>query len=155
MADFTLRAEHDGDRDFLRALFAAVRSSELGLGGWDGATAQALLNMQFEGQRRYYQQAYPGARYQVVEVQGQAVGRIVVARDAQCLLLVDIALMPSSSGRGIGSALVRALQEEAARAGLALRLHVALENPAEALYRRLGFKETGLSGMHREMEWGE
>ena len=149
----TLRSEAAADRAFLRTLFGAVRVRELGLAGMDEALLQPLLDMQFEAQRQSYLQAYPAARFDIIEVDGVAAGRHIVAQAGDALHLVDIALLPAWCGQGIGSTQLRALQWEAAGAGLPLRLHVALNNRAEALYCRLGFKETGMSGMHRAMEW--
>lgn len=148
-----LRSEAAADRAFLRLLFGEVRARELGPAGLDPVLLQRLLDMQFEAQRQSYRQAYPAARFDIIEVDGVPAGRRVVAQADGALHLLDIALMPAWCGKGIGSTQLRALQQEAAGAGLPLRLHVALNNRAEALYRRLGFKETGVSGMHRAMEW--
>jgi ribosomal protein S18 acetylase RimI-like enzyme len=151
--DATLRAQIGADRDFLRRLFGEIRGRELGLARADEAMLRALLDMQFAAQQQSYRQNHPGARCDIIEASASPIGRQVVARSDHALLLLDIALLPAWCGQGMGSKLVRALQREAAGAGLPLRLHVALNNPAEALYRRLGFKETGVSGMHRAMEW--
>jgi len=149
--EITLRAETGADRDFLRGLFDQVRVQEFA--GLDPAMLRPLLDMQFMAQQQSYRQAYPGARFEVIEVDGIPAGRQVVAQSGGVLHLVDIALQAQWRGQGIGGALLRKLQHEAAGAGLPLHLQVALNNPAEALYRRLGFKETGMSGMHRAMEW--
>ncbi|SFG45274.1 Acetyltransferase (GNAT) family protein [Duganella sp. CF458] len=151
--ELTLRSEAAADQAFLRALFGAVRVRELGLAGMDEAVLQPLLDMQCAAQRQSYRQAFPGARFEIIEADGVPAGRRVVAQSGGALHLVDIALMPAWCGKGIGSTQLRGLQHEAAGAGLPLRLHVALNNRAEALYRRLGFKEIGVSGMHRAMEW--
>ncbi|WP_374581740.1 GNAT family N-acetyltransferase [Pseudoduganella sp.] len=148
-----LRSETAADRAFLRALFGAVRGPELGLGGLDAATLDTLLDLQFAAQQQSFRHGYPQARFEVIEVGGAAVGRMVVAQHAGAFLLLDIALLPEWRGRGIGGGLLRGLQQQAAAARQPLRLNVVLNNPAEALYRRLGFKETGVSGMHRAMEW--
>jgi GNAT superfamily N-acetyltransferase len=147
----TQRAESGTDRDFLRGLFDQVRAQEFA--GLEPAMLDGLLGMQFAAQQQSYRLAYADARFEIVEAEGSPVGRLVVARSGESLLLVDIALLAQWRGHGIGSALLRKLQQEAAGAGLPLRLHVALNNPAEGLYRRLGFKESGVSGMHRTMEW--
>jgi ribosomal protein S18 acetylase RimI-like enzyme len=152
MMHAALRPETPADGDFLRVLFDQVRAPELA--GLEPAMLRGLLDMQFAAQQQSYRQAYPGARFEIVEMDGVAVGRQVVALTGGAVHLVDIALLAQWRGQGIGSALLCKLQQEAAGAGLPLRLHVALTNQsAEALYRRLGFKEIEVSGMHRAMEW--
>lgn len=151
MMDILLRAETGADCEFLRGLFDQVRAQELA--GLEPGMLRTLLDMQFMAQQQSYRQHYPGARFEIVEVDAVPAGRQVVAQSGGALLLVDIALLAQWRGKGIGATLMRKLQREAADAVLPLRLNVALNNPAEALYRRLGFKETGVSGMHRAMEW--
>jgi GNAT superfamily N-acetyltransferase len=55
---------------------------------------------------------------------------------------ISIAVDSSHRGRGIGTALLRALCERAGHVGLrALSLSVERDNPALRIYRRLGFVE--------------
>ena len=68
------------------------------------------------------------------------------------LRIVDIALLPQWCNRGIGSALVTALQGEAAAAGKPLRIHVERFNPALRLYERLGFRQIEDGGVYLFME---
>ena len=62
-------------------------------------------------------------------------------------------IVPSAQGRGLGTALVRLVLDEAAGRGLPVRLSVLANNPARGLYERLGFQVTG--GVHPRisMEW--
>ena len=75
----------------------------------------------------------------------------LLARDTenQRLLTDGLAVTESARGRGVGTALIEALSQEARRRGYpALRLDVVDTNPrAQALYTRLGFhieKETSI-----------
>lgn len=52
---------------------------------------------------------------------------------------LSIALLPEYRGRGLGSALLQALLEDASRDHEAVSLSVGKGNPAARLYRRLGF----------------
>jgi ribosomal protein S18 acetylase RimI-like enzyme len=53
---------------------------------------------------------------------------------------LSIAVREDARGQGVGTALMRALIVEAASGGLGLCLNVRQENPAVALYERLGFR---------------
>jgi len=60
---------------------------------------------------------------------------------AQTLINVhDLAVLPGSRGRGVGRALLCAVEDEARRRGCCkLTLEVRQDNPAAGLYRALGF----------------
>ncbi len=53
---------------------------------------------------------------------------------------LSIAILPEQRGRGLGSRLLALLLEDAQQAFNAISLSVSLENPAQKLYRRLGFE---------------
>jgi predicted GNAT family acetyltransferase len=89
----------------------------------------------------------------VIVVDGQPVGRLYVARWAEEIRVVDIAVLPEYRNRGIGSALLRDLMAEAAAAGKPLSIHVERFNPAVRLYARLGFAPAGDAGVYLLMRW--
>jgi len=66
---------------------------------------------------------------------------------------MDIALLPAHRNIGIGTKLIRELQEEARGAGKTLSIHVEQFNPALRLYERLGFKKVREFGLYYLMEW--
>jgi ribosomal protein S18 acetylase RimI-like enzyme len=60
---------------------------------------------------------------------------------------VSAAVLPGQRGRGIGTALLEALEREARNRGIdRLSLSVERENPAVALYQRLGFRPVDREG---------
>jgi ribosomal protein S18 acetylase RimI-like enzyme len=63
-------------------------------------------------------------------------------------VIVDVALLPAHRGRGIGTALLTPILDEAERTGRAVSIHVARENPARRLYDRLGFVQVADQGVH-------
>ena len=68
--------------------------------------------------------------------------------------LVDQAITPALRNRGIGTAMMRALMDEAAAAGLPMRLKVASSNdPSLRLYLRLGFVPIQTLPLYIELEW--
>jgi len=135
----TLRDVVDADLPFLRLLYASTRSDELTSLSWDEETKRTFLEFQFSAQQRHYQTAYAGADFQVILTHGTPAGRLSVARLETEFRLLDISLLPERRNRGIGTALLRNLSAEAARAAKPLTLHVQPANPALRLYLRLGF----------------
>src|SRR5689334_62985 len=111
-----LRSSLPADADFLFRLYASTRTDEIANIGWPAAQQEAFLRMQFNVQQRWYQKTYSQAEHNIVEIQGQPVGRMVVLRGQKMWQLMDISLLPEFRGRGIGGDLIRALIEECAQA---------------------------------------
>ena len=89
----------------------------------------------------------------IVERAGTPRGRVYVHATAAEIRLMEIALLPTERNRGIGSAIVRRLQEEARDRGVQLTLHVEPDNPAQRLYRRLGFRLIENRGVYDFLGW--
>ena len=130
------------DDAFLFTLYASTRARELAAWGWSPAQQDVFLRMQYQAQSRHYAARYPAEGHTLIEVDGQPVGRQWLARTEAEVWLVDLALLPSHRGQGLGTRLLGAIQEEAARARVPVRLHVTRDNPALRLYARHGFVET-------------
>lgn len=79
-------------------------------------------------------------------------GRLYLSARPGDIRIVDIALAPHWQGRGLGKALLRAVQAMAA-AGATASLSVMAGNPAHDLYRRLGFVTMAENGLVLEMRW--
>jgi GNAT superfamily N-acetyltransferase len=120
---------------------------------WSDAEKTAFVEMQFRAQDQYYHEHYPNTSFDVIVLDGQPVGRLYVARWADEIRIVDIALLPAHCNRGLGTTLVRALQAEAAASRKPLRIHVERFNPALRLYERLGFRQIEDRGVYLFMEW--
>jgi GNAT superfamily N-acetyltransferase len=148
-----LRAASPDDERFLCQVYAATRSSELAMVAWTDTEKSAFVEMQFRAQAQYYRDHYPNTSYDVILLDGQGVGRLYVARWSNEIRIVDIALLPASCNRGIGTTLLRQLQAEAQAAAKPLRIHVERFNPALRLYERLGFREIEDKGVYLFMEW--
>ncbi len=151
--DIHLRPETPSDEAFLARLFASTRVDEVAsLPGGEGMRA-TFLRLQFLAQRAGHRAQHPDAERSIVLVDGQLAGRLIVDRSGDATVLVDIALLPESRGRGTGGGLLGALLAEARAAGRAVRLHVLRTNPAARLYERLGFLPAGGDEMYAAMEW--
>jgi ribosomal protein S18 acetylase RimI-like enzyme len=138
----------------LRRVYASTRQDELGQVPWSDAEKQAFLAMQFDAQDRHYRAHFPGARFDVVERNGTAIGRLIVDRGEDEIRLLDIALLPEHRGVGAGSALLRELLAEAAAQSKRVTIHVERANPARRLYERLGFRvESDEDAIYLFMAW--
>ena len=145
-AGFRLRPESEEDLAFLERLYVSVRWPELEPTAWPDEAKVDFLRSQFRVQRQQYQTQYGGAQFVVLERGTVAAGRLCVLRGPQDFRIVDISLLPEFRGQGIGTGLLGAVIREAARIHASVSLHVEKFNPAQRLYRRLGFVEAGESG---------
>lgn len=149
----TLRPAETHDEHFLYTVYASTRLEEMALVDWTESQKETFLHMQFDAQRRSYLIQFPTAQHQLILRDGTPIGRMITARSAAEIYIVDIALLPDQRNKRIGTRLLEDLQCEAAREGKALRLHVEFFNPARHLYERLGFTGVRQSGFYFEMEW--
>lgn len=140
MEDWSLRPAVAADAEFLLRLYAGTREAELAQTGWGAAERDAFVRMQFRAQDLDYRRRFAQARFDVVETGGEAVGRLYVDAGGAEIQVLDIALVPAVRGRGLGTALLRSVLAEGRRSARAVSLHVEHQNPAAALYRRLGFE---------------
>ncbi|MCB0955932.1 MAG: GNAT family N-acetyltransferase [Ilumatobacteraceae bacterium] len=150
-----LRPERPDDRPLMFALFAQSRAAEMALVDWTAAQQQAFLEHQFAAQTEAYRGAYAGGRFDVVELDGLAIGRLYLADLGEELRIVDIALLPMWCGRGIGSALLADVLAEADAAARPVSLHVEHWNPARRLYERLGFVPVSEDSVYVLMRRGQ
>jgi ribosomal protein S18 acetylase RimI-like enzyme len=148
-----LRPAETTDAELCYRIFASTREQELAMAGLPPAQVESLLRMQFGAQDQQYRATHPQAEDSVIVIDGRPVGQLRIARDGTAFHLLDIALLPDHRGRGTGTALILRLQEEAAAAGVPLRLHVARTNPATSLYARLGFEPHGGDALYQAMTW--
>jgi ribosomal protein S18 acetylase RimI-like enzyme len=147
-----LRLSLPEDREFLFRLYASTRADELRAFGWPAAQQEAFLRMQFNAQQQWYSGTYATAENQIIENDGEPIGRMIVQREAGIWRLLDISLLPEYRGRGIGGELLRSLIEQCKDSGAVLQLQVLNTNPAQRLYARLGFIKTGEDQIYTQME---
>jgi ribosomal protein S18 acetylase RimI-like enzyme len=149
----SLRPITPEDVPFLAGVYASTRWDELAPTGWSDEEKAVFCRRQFDAQSAHYRENYPDASLQVIEREGVAIGRLYVAHWEREIRIMDIALLPEHRGAGIGTKLLRDLQEEARSAGKSLTIHVERFNPALRLYERLGFQQIEDKGVYLLMEW--
>jgi GNAT superfamily N-acetyltransferase len=149
----TFRPESAADEILLFNLYAETRAEEIASFGWDTATRDAFLRMQFKAQRQGYRSMFPQAICMIILASGEPIGRMVVNHTESEIRLVDIVLLAPYRGRGIGTRLLLDLRTQAAAKRKPLRLHVVKNSRAGRLYARLGFARTDDTGVYEELEW--
>lgn len=148
-----LRPSTEADHEFLVGLYGSTRDAELSQVQWEPGQREAFVLMQFTAQDTEYRRHNPQGAFDVVEVDGRPVGRLIVDRRPGDIRIVDISLVPEARGAGIGSELIGDLVEEARASGRIVSIHVEVHNRAAELYERLGFEVAEDLGVYRRMEW--
>ncbi|RII28305.1 MAG: N-acetyltransferase [Geobacter sp.] len=135
-----LRPVADSDLEFLCQLYASTRDEEKKLVGWDDAQWESFMRMQFNLQHTHYMRNYQNPTFDIIMHGHAPIGRLYIDHGAKEMRVIDICLMPEYRGRGIGSVLMRQILQEGDDSGVPVTLHVERNNPALALYQRLGFQ---------------
>jgi ribosomal protein S18 acetylase RimI-like enzyme len=148
-----LRPAGRDDRELLYQIYASTREAELAIAGWDTAVKEAFLRMQFAAQDSHYHTTFPAASYDLIVSGDEVLGRLYVDRGDTAWLVVDLALLPQHQRKGIGTRLLTRILAEAAAAARPVRMHVERFNPAQRLYRRLGFTLIADEGVYLLLEW--
>jgi ribosomal protein S18 acetylase RimI-like enzyme len=142
------------DEPFLLCVYAGTRAEELAAVPWNAEQKAAFVAHQFAAQTAHYAQHYAGMSADIILVDDVPAGRLLVARWADEIRIVDISILPEVRGRGAGTVVLRQLLDEAAAAGKRLSVHVERESRAVRLYERLGFQPAGEhSVVYLRMEW--
>jgi ribosomal protein S18 acetylase RimI-like enzyme len=96
-------------------------------------------------ERRYpfrpeqFRSTFDPAINHVIVVDGREVGLVSRWDEVDAIRVGNLLVEPEHQRRGIGTAVLRAILEEARSRGLGVRLRVLRGNPAITLYERLGF----------------
>lgn len=141
------------DEPFLRELYAS-RRDDLRTLPMEKAQVDALINMQYEAQRRGYEADYPGAEHFVIEVDGEPAGRYLIDRSSEAEdAVIDIAILPQFRAHGVGTQILSGSIDEARQAGKEFTLQVEPTNPAMRLYLRLGGEVVASNDVTAVFRW--
>lgn len=135
-----VRPERTGDEAFLIDL--AMMTNPLA-----GLLPEPLLRDQGALHVGAMRNAAPEAMRRMIEHQGQAAGFAAITWNCGGSHLIDIAVHPAVGRRGIATSVLAAWLAIVDREDLVASLTVLENNPARALYERLGFAARGDAGM--------
>ena len=149
-----LRPERPEDQIFRFQLFCDSRGPEWSRVALPRPVFNQIMDHQFDAQTRTYAQRFPAARFDIAELDGRRIGRIVVNRPGDHVHIIDQAVIPERRGQGLGTAMMRFLMDEATVLNQPVRLKLASDNdPSWKLYDRLGFRQVAEHNAYIEMEW--
>jgi Acetyltransferase (GNAT) family. len=150
---YRLRQETADDIPFLMALYASTRCEELQPIPWSAEQKAAFCAQQFGAQRKYYYEAIPNCRFDVIEHNDTPIGRLYLQHLQDMLRLVDIALVPDQRNHGLGSRFMQAIHDEGRASNRGINLMADKFGRAVAFYQRLGYAVIADHEVHLEMEW--
>ena len=130
----------DEDMDFIERVYGSTREKELSTTNWTQEQKRSFVIMQSVAQLSEYRSKYQGATYEVILVKKKPAGRLFLWETDNEIRIVDIALLPEFSGKGIGKKILTGIIEAARKKHKAITLHVLRDNPAIRLYESLGFR---------------
>jgi ribosomal protein S18 acetylase RimI-like enzyme len=127
----TFRPGHPDDFDYCARLY------------FEGmATIIKELNLDMDLQVANFRQHWNAAQVRIITRDGTDIGWLQCFIEDGALFLAQLFVDGAWRRQGIGTDVVRALIDEAGKAGRAVTLGVVKMNPALRLYERLGFRTT-------------
>ncbi|KPN97726.1 GNAT family N-acetyltransferase [Lysinibacillus sp. ZYM-1] len=141
------------DEAFLYEIYASTRNQEVDSWGWSAEQKGLFLEMQWRAQQASYNQQFPGASHSIIAVGEQYVGRLLADELSDYHHLIDISILPSYQGKGIGTFLIAQLLQKAREGNKPVILQVFHTNPARNLYERLGFQVASSDEIYLKMRW--
>jgi ribosomal protein S18 acetylase RimI-like enzyme len=144
----TLRPVVESDQEFLLAVYASTRASEMAMVPWSAEQKETFVRMQFLAQTNHYASEYPRASHDIICRDGYPAGRIYMERRPDAFHILDITILPQHRRSGIGSFILAQVFEEAQTRGKPVTIYVESFNPSLLLFQKLGFQTLSQNGFH-------
>jgi len=140
-----LRPQVASDQTYLFQLFTETHTKKLQLNTLPNEIANTILRQQFQAQTTGYQTDYPDAQFSIIELDDQAIGKIIILETPETSHIIDIAISESKQGQAIGSKLIKSIIKKATSNKKSVTLSVDELTGPVALYKRLGFKAVDIT----------
>ena len=143
MEALSFRKANANDSEFVFAVKeAAFREYIEQVWGWDEDYQKELHNRRFDSQD-----------LRIIQFRGTDVGFLATSSTPDILKVNQLFILPECQGKGIGSACMTLILDEASLDGKSVALQVLKVNTRGiAFYQRLGFLIVGESSTHLQME---
>lgn len=148
-----LTDESPTHHEFLLSLFVSTRAAEVAAWGWSKSQATEFLSSQFDIQQRSYQQQFQNLQTYMIGQANQFIGMIQLHEQADTIRIVNVIIAPSIQGIGIGTSVLRFLQNYAEQQQKAIQLSVDHTNRAKHWYSHLGFVVVSNQDWNCSMIW--
>lgn len=136
---YTRRPATDADLDALDTLFEA--------------NMRPHVERHAEWEPRRFRRFFRSADFEVFEIDGQLAGMLKILERGSVSYIAEIQVAAPYRNQGIGTRLLEEILARADAKGKPVTLKVIHGNPAEGLYRRLGFRVDAEGAMHRWMKY--
>lgn len=143
--EYIIRSATPDDHDLIYTLKSqSVRPYVEKIWGWDEIYQQNDFDRDFSQMDQF----------KVIEINGKFIGFVQYYLEHSCYHVVEIHLLPEYRGNGIGSNILKALQEICIAQGKKIQLGCFKENVrAKNLYHKLGFIQIGETDTHHILEY--
>lgn len=146
------------DEPFLRSLRAEFDAERLFIQCWDTqdeGLKRKILDLQYRAHEAHYLKVKSNweTRDNIIELDGEPVGRFIVSGDRDEIRLADIVVISRYRGCGIGQAVLDTTKAECLQSKRPLRLHVEKFSQAVRFYLAQGFCSIDETPSHYLMEW--
>jgi GNAT superfamily N-acetyltransferase len=154
-ADVSLRPVMTEDREFLLKVYECGREIELSMLPWEPELKRAFIEHQFDAQTTYYASEFPNSRHDIILLSnsGEQAGRLYVDRREAKIAILDLAVLSEYRRRGIGSAVVDGLIEEARGSGKTVEVYVETFNPSKTFFAARGFEIENHDSLNLKFVW--
>jgi ribosomal protein S18 acetylase RimI-like enzyme len=140
---FELRQARPSDYSFAEQLyFETMRPLLIDLGRWNGRRLKTR-----------FKRAFRADHVRIISSGNTDIGWLQISESATEITLNQIHIIAEFRSRGIGTRIIRDLLAEAQRKLRPVVLSVVRNNPALALYQRLGFRIVGEDVEKLHMRW--
>lgn len=143
MEELSFRKAHTSDSEFVFTVKkAAFREYVEQVWGWDDVYQKELHNRRFDSQD-----------LRIIQFHGTDVGFLSTSSTPDTLKVNQLFILPEYQGKGIGSACMMRIVDDARLEGKSVALQVLKVNTrGTAFYQRLGFLIVGESSTHLQMK---
>ncbi len=135
--------DFEADRDFLREVYGKCRLDSDAIASMTPGERDFFINMQYKAQCDHYIKEFPNAHYSVmIDENNEQVGRLFLDKREKEYRILDIGLLPSFRGKGIGKQVIGDIISEAEsdQPPRSVTIYVERMSPSLSLFVNLGFE---------------